>query len=623
MATPPELARSHYEQVTSTIRAIIAQIQALWRTLSPDRIEDDLLGEAGATIAAATIAGQISVADAAAVYIAAQMIAQGASPAADGRLDARAFSGLAPGGGPLESLLFLPAIGVRRRLAAGLPPAEAMIGGLADMSMYVSTAIADTARAADQAAMTATPSCVAYVRVVRLPACSRCIVLSGQMYSQSEGFLRHPRCDCQTLPLAEREWPDVPTPQQLFDRLDARQQQRVFTVAGARAIREGGDVGQVVNARRGMSTASVHGREVQATSEGTTRRGLYGRRRARAGDQFARFAGQRHGTATSARYLRTVTTPRLMPEEIFRLADGDRAHAIRLLARNGYLRDGPSGTASPPPAGRSRNAPPPAGAGGAGGAPPVPPGSAPGPAAGGDEVPLMGDLLPVAGGSTDVARLEDGLRALFAGDFAGFTVEVTRVRPAANRVMVTANVMRDGELAGEIWRTFRRDEQGRLYAKHDLLELGAPFRRRGFSNAVNAHLEDWYRRSGAHRIELNAGMDNGGYVWAAKGYLFASAEEAENIAERLERQLDALESWLEEHKDDDGTPDDEYESAEDAYSDGEALLRRMHDEPFGSPGFPAPGEIADLGRLPHHTAADSWLGKRVLMGSSWNGVKYL
>lgn len=337
MPQPEELGRQRYEQVAETIRAIIEQIQAVWRTLSPDTVEDELLGEVGATIATAAVTGQNAVAEAAAAYIAAQMIAQVASPIADAALVAQAFTGIAPGGGALESLLFLPAIGVQRRLAAGLPPEEAMIGGLVDMSRYVSTAIADTARTADQVAMATTRSCVAYVRVVQLPACSRCILLSGQMYTRSEGFLRHPNCDCQTLPLAEHEWPGVPTPQQLFERLDKEQQQRVFTVDGARAIRAGADIGQIVNARRGMDTATIYRRTLQVTHEGATRRSAYGRSRSRAGDQFDRFAGQRYGQATSMRYFRSTRTPRLMPEEIFRLADNDRDEELRLLRRYGYI----------------------------------------------------------------------------------------------------------------------------------------------------------------------------------------------------------------------------------------------------------------------------------------------
>ncbi|MET9729696.1 hypothetical protein ABZZ79_03215 [Streptomyces sp. NPDC006458] len=340
LGSASELAAGRYDHVAATIRAIVEQIQAVWATLAAQSIEAALLGEAGAQIAAAAIAGQTSVAQAAQAYIAAQMAAQGGMSLAQSallpRLVPSALAGIAPGGGRLESLLYVPAIGVRRRLAAGLPPEEAMIGGLVDMTMYTSTAIADTARTADQVAMTSHPQCVAYVRVVRLPACARCIILAGQIYSHSEGFLRHPNCDCQTLPLREHEWPGVYTPEQLFNQLDKRQQQRVFGVAGARAIRAGSDIGQVVNARRGMSTAHVHGRDIQVTSEGATRRGTFGRSRDRAGDRFARFAGQRHGQATSTRYARSTSTPRLMPEEIFRIAD-TRDEELRLLRRNGYI----------------------------------------------------------------------------------------------------------------------------------------------------------------------------------------------------------------------------------------------------------------------------------------------
>ena len=249
---------------------------------------------------------------------------------------AAAFAGIAPDGGPLETLLYLPAIGVRRRLAAGMSPEDAMIGGLADMARYASTSIADTARSADQVGMAANRSCVAYVRIVQLPACSRCIILAGQMYTYSEGFQRHPNCDCVTAPLREHEWPGVPSPQQLFDRMSTAEQRRTFTNAGARSISAGADIGQVVNARRGMDIAHIYGRTLQVTHEGATRRSHYGRTRTRAGDRMERFAGQRYGQATSARYYRSTRVPRLMPEQIFQIAEG-RDDEIRLLRRYGYL----------------------------------------------------------------------------------------------------------------------------------------------------------------------------------------------------------------------------------------------------------------------------------------------
>lgn len=327
MATPSELTAARYRQVTSVTRALIELIQRLWRSMSAATIASDLEGEAGAAIVAAVVAGQLTVAQGAQAFVAGAMAEQGGTAIPEALLVAEAFTGVAPDGGPLETLLFLPAIGVQRRLAAGLSPEEAMLGGLSDMARYVSTSVADTARSSEQVGMAADRQCVAYMRVVHLPACSRCIVLSGQMYRYSEGFLRHPACDCQVLPLREADWADVQTPRELYDSMSEAEQRRVFTAAGAEAINAGADVGQVVNARRGMSTAHVYGKSLQVTSEGTTKRSLYGSRLRRAGGEFAKVPGQR--------YTRS-TTPRLMPEEIFRIADG-RDEQLRLLRRFGYI----------------------------------------------------------------------------------------------------------------------------------------------------------------------------------------------------------------------------------------------------------------------------------------------
>lgn len=327
MATALELAAARNRQTGMVTRSLVGLIQRLWRGMSPASIESDLEGSAGAAIVAAVAAGQMTVAQGAQAFVAAAMAEQGGTAVPEALLVAEAFAGIAPDGGPLETLLFLPAIGVRRRIAAGMTGEEAMLGGLADMARYASTTIGDTARSSAQVAMAADRQCVAYTRVVTLPACARCIVLAGQQYAYSEGFERHPNCDCETVPLRERDWAGVQSPRGLYASMSEAERRRVFTVAGAQTLAQGADMGQVVNARRGMSVAQVHGRSLQVTSEGTTRRGLYGRRLRRAGGEFARVPGQR--------YTRS-TTPRLTPAEIFEVADG-RGEQQSLLRRYGYL----------------------------------------------------------------------------------------------------------------------------------------------------------------------------------------------------------------------------------------------------------------------------------------------
>jgi hypothetical protein len=88
-------------------------------------------------------------------------------------------------------------------------------------------------------------------------------------------------------------------PRVYFDGLSRAEQDKAFTIAGAEAIRAGADIGKVVNARRGMRTAT-DGR-------------LY----------TTEAAGRR---------------PRLMPEQILIEANGNRDEAIRLLRLHGFVR---------------------------------------------------------------------------------------------------------------------------------------------------------------------------------------------------------------------------------------------------------------------------------------------
>jgi hypothetical protein len=118
----------------------------------------------------------------------------------------------------------------------------------------------------------------------------------------------------------------VTDPKAYFDSLSREGQDEVFGAGDAEAIRLGADMNQVVNARRGMQTASLFGRDVRVTTEGTTTRGLAGQR-----------LGARQTTSKNAddRYRR-ATRVRLMPEQILRDAR-DRGDAIRLLKQHGYL----------------------------------------------------------------------------------------------------------------------------------------------------------------------------------------------------------------------------------------------------------------------------------------------
>lgn len=114
------------------------------------------------------------------------------------------------------------------------------------------------------------------------------------------------------------------SPKSYFESLDDAEQNATFTKAGAQAIRDGANINQVVNARRGMYTASIGNLTVKATHEGVTSRGEFGHLQS----DLRKRKGNRY---------RTSQTIRIMPEQIYREANGNREEAIRLLRRFGYL----------------------------------------------------------------------------------------------------------------------------------------------------------------------------------------------------------------------------------------------------------------------------------------------
>lgn len=202
----------------------------------------------------------------------------------------------------------------------------AQASGPGSLDLMVATQIQDAARFAAGIATVARPNVTGYVRMLNPPSCSRCAVLAGRFYRWNQGFLRHPKCDCRHIPSTEALAHDLTTnPNDYFASLSGAEQDRLFTQSGAQAIRDGADISQVVNARRGggVREAQVFGQNVKVTLEGTTSRGVAGKRLG---------ALSKDGTS---RYRRSQV-PRLMPESIYAHAT-DRDDAIRLLRRFGYI----------------------------------------------------------------------------------------------------------------------------------------------------------------------------------------------------------------------------------------------------------------------------------------------
>lgn len=186
----------------------------------------------------------------------------------------------------------------------------------------VASLVADAARAAESVSITTRPGVYGYVRVVSTPCCSRCAILAGRVYRWDADFQRHPNCDCSELP---SKYPDSEFKTNPYELVDGGHVSGL-SKADMRAYRDGADLNQLVNAKRGglRRVNFGPGRTVSVTTEGMTSRGI---------------AGKRLGNlqkVDGSRYRRSGRM-RLTPDSIYKAADGDREMALRLLKRHGYI----------------------------------------------------------------------------------------------------------------------------------------------------------------------------------------------------------------------------------------------------------------------------------------------
>lgn len=228
---------------------------------------------------------------------------------------------------PLETLLgYVPTkaaeqVGLAQQLAAG--------GQFLDTIVH--TQITDAGRIATGLAIASRPG-VGWVRHVNPPCCQNCGILAGKWFRSNHGFQRHHGCDCVHVPCASGEIPDGYTdtiaPDQIHD----------LTEAQRKAVAQGADLTQVVNAYRGVAPSQRT--KMGKTLEVTTRRG-YASYLRRAID---REQGRRTVETTTSvgprgavrNYTVRRTGNRLSPEGIYAIARNED-EARLLLVKNGYI----------------------------------------------------------------------------------------------------------------------------------------------------------------------------------------------------------------------------------------------------------------------------------------------
>jgi hypothetical protein len=308
----PEATVAHYEYLQGVQTAALLIGRRAWGNIDPGNLSASW--SRNLSLILPSLVTYQELAAASGMSYAAQTLAeQGLYEAPEAFVNPAAFAGTASDGRPLESLLYAPAIRAKTLIGQGVPTTQALKSGGKALDAMMRTQVADAGRAAAGVDIAARPN-TGYVRMLNPPSCSRCSVLAGRFYRWNAGFNRHPRCDCVHVASTQaaidggRSEGLIHDPYEYFQSLPAAEQDRQYTAAGAQAIRDGSDIFQVVNSRRGMKPGGL------LTSEGTSRRGSF-----RAGG-----GGKR----------------RLTPEAIYQQAGTDREKALQLLEKNGYILPG-------------------------------------------------------------------------------------------------------------------------------------------------------------------------------------------------------------------------------------------------------------------------------------------
>ena len=282
----PETAVKHYRAMLRLQRSARAAAAVAWSSLSAAYLSESWDSVSPALVAAVSRL-QLDAATRGAGYGGNTLADQGLYEAPEAWVDPSSLAGVSSRGASLGAALYSAIPHTKDLIAGGMPERVALARGREVLQMSAAAQVADAGRTAAGLDTFARPK-VGYVRMLNPPSCSRCSVLAGRFYRNNEGFQRHPRCDCVHVPTTRTEAASseglVHDPYAYFESLSESAQDKTFGKAQAQAIRDGADLFQVVNARRGMSYAGVssdgtrRGQKVVSdfTREGTTRRALWG-----------------------------------------------------------------------------------------------------------------------------------------------------------------------------------------------------------------------------------------------------------------------------------------------------------------------------------------------------------
>lgn len=185
--------------------------------------------------------------------------------------------------------------------------------------------------------------------------------------------------------------------------------------------------------------------------------------------------------------------------------------------------------------------------------------------------------------------------------------------PADTTVIKVSGAIVDanGEAVGDTVRRYSV-VNGEWKAMHTRLHLEKAFRGLGFGRLFLRHSEEVYRRHGIRLIEIFA-QDKGGYAWQGEGFRLVGP-----LEHRRKQWVEIWEKGGRERAAEARVAGQITQQQFDAVEDEFARVNRRERDPM------EPYEIAQFGLDQPWRDGDGhkiWLGRMILTGSCWTGVK--
>ncbi len=185
--------------------------------------------------------------------------------------------------------------------------------------------------------------------------------------------------------------------------------------------------------------------------------------------------------------------------------------------------------------------------------------------------------------ATNVPGYQSSIEAVKTGKDSGFVLIVIKDST--------------GKKVGKIERMFSYIRGDELVVDHLHFALEQNHQNNGLAADINERAEQEYRKIGVTGIELIANMSIGGYAWARQGYDFSNSREREKLLESIDQKLLGLAL-----------------SGKFSMEQGDVLRAELVK-------MEHPWEIAEWNPLDEPPGKH--LGKYLLVGTTWNGIKSL